>query len=86
MLKAIENTVLSRTDGVAGPLTIAVSVSGICEVSPSFVSVLNAMGVFLSYQVTERFRGKLIAERERTGPWDFNNIDETSIPVLQFDN
>ncbi|PXF44647.1 hypothetical protein BWQ96_05589 [Gracilariopsis chorda] len=86
VLKAIENTVLSRTDGVAGPLTIAVSVSGICEVSPSFVSVLNAMGLFLSYQVTERFREKLIAERERTGPWDFNKIDEASIPVLQFDN
>ncbi|PXF40072.1 hypothetical protein BWQ96_10223 [Gracilariopsis chorda] len=86
VLKVIENTVLLETDGVAGPLTVAVSVSGICEVSPSFFGVLKAMGLFLSYQVTDRFRGKLIAERERTGPWDFNNIDEASIPVPQFDN
>ncbi|PXF49648.1 hypothetical protein BWQ96_00526 [Gracilariopsis chorda] len=86
VVKAIENTFLSRTDGVAGPLTIAVSVSGICKVSPSFVSVHNAMGLFLSYQMTGGFRGNEIAEREHTGTGDFNNIDEASIPILKFDN
>ncbi|PXF48823.1 hypothetical protein BWQ96_01379 [Gracilariopsis chorda] len=44
------------------------------------------MGLFLSYQMTKRFCGKLTAERERTGPWDFNNIDKASIPVPQFYN
>lgn len=71
---------------MAGPLTVCLSVSGICEVTPSFVSALNAMGLFLSYTVTERYRQKLIAERERRGPWDFSIIGEDSIPVLQFDN
>lgn len=54
-LKVIEQMVLSRTNSVSGPLTISLSVSGICEVSPSFVSLLNAVGVFLSYTVTERY-------------------------------
>ena len=43
----------SRTNGVAGPLTISLSIAGICEVSPSFVSVFNDMGLFLSYRTTE---------------------------------
>lgn len=86
ILKVIEQLVLSRTNGVAGPLTISVSVSGSCEVTASFVSVLKSMGLFLSYTVTERYRQKLIAERERVGPWDFNLVDEVAVPVLQFDN
>lgn len=85
-LKVIEQTVLSRTKSISGPLTITISVSGICEVTPSFISVLNAMGVFLSYTSTERYRQKLIAERERCGPWQHTKFDEVIMPVLQFDN
>ena len=85
-LKVIGQIVLSRTNGVAGPLTITASVAGICEVSPSFVSVLNSMGLFLSYNVTERYRQGLIAARERDGPWKFSCTDKSAIPLLQFDN
>lgn len=85
-LKVIEQIVLSRSNGVAGPLTIRVPVSRICEVTPSFVSVLNAMGMFLSYNVTERYRQGLIAERERCGPCNLDTMDEDCIPMLQFDN
>ena len=85
-LKLIEQIVLSRTNGVAGPLTITTSVAGIFEVSPSFVSVLNSMGLFLSYNVTERYRQGLIAARERDGPWKFSCTDKSAIPLLQFDN
>ena len=66
-LKVIEQIVLSRTNSVAGPLTITTSLAGICEVSPSFVSVLNSMGLFLSYNVTERYRQGLIAARGEMG-------------------
>ncbi|PXF40886.1 hypothetical protein BWQ96_09379 [Gracilariopsis chorda] len=85
-LKIVEQLVLARTNGTPGPLTVSVSVSGICEVTLSFVSVLNSMGFFLSYTVTERYRQNLIAKRESQGPWDFNLLDEVAIPVLQFDN
>ena len=86
VLKVIEQMVLSRTNGVSGPLTVSTSISGICEVSPSYLSVLNAMGMFLSYNVTERYRQKLIAERERKGPWESSRLDPYALPTLQFDN
>ena len=86
VLKFMEQLVLSRTNGVSGPLTVTASVAGICEVSPSFVSVLNSMGVFMSYNVRERHRQRLIAARERSGPWILSCTDSSSIPLLQFDN
>ena len=78
--------VLSRTNGVAGPFTISISIAGICEISPSFVSVLNALGLFLSYNRTERYRQELIAQRERRGRWDVSEMDEVVIRTFQFDN
>ncbi|PXF48451.1 hypothetical protein BWQ96_01620 [Gracilariopsis chorda] len=59
-LKVIEQMVMSRTNSVSGPLTISLSVSGICE--------------------------RLIAERERDRPWDFNVVNDVAIPVLHFEN
>ena len=56
------------------------------EVSPSFVSVLDSMGLFMSYNVTERHRQRLIAFRERSGPWKLSCTDSSSILLLQFDN
>lgn len=55
---------ISRCQGIAGPPTISISVAEICEVSPSLVSVMNSMGLFLSYNRIERYRQELIAERE----------------------
>lgn len=85
-LKVIEQLVLSGTNGIAGPLTIIVSVSGICQVLLSFVSVLNAMDTFILYNVTERYRKRLMAERTRQSPWDFSMVVDVCIPVMQFDN
>lgn len=48
-LKIIEQTVYAKTSGIARPLTVSLSVTGSCEISPSFVSVLNAMGTVASY-------------------------------------
>lgn len=79
-------TVLSRTNGVSGPLTTYISIASICEVSPSFVSVLNSLGLFLSYTTTERYRQKFIAERERNGPWDSTVVDTKVLHLLQLDN
>lgn len=85
-LKIIEQMVLSRSNGVGGPFTISLSIAGICEVSTSFVSVHNAIGMFLSYSTTEKYRQELIAERERVGPWDATMMNEVVIPAFQFDN
>lgn len=86
VLKVIEQMLLSRTNGASGPLTVSTSIPGICEVSPSYVSVLNAMGIFLSYNVTDRYRKRLIAEKEWNGPWDSSLLDASALPTLQFDN
>ena len=86
VLRVIEQMVLSKTNGVSGLLTVSTSISGICEVSPSYLSVLNAMGMFLSYNFAERYRQKLIADRERKGPWDSSRFDPYALLTLQFDN
>ncbi|PXF49882.1 hypothetical protein BWQ96_00042 [Gracilariopsis chorda] len=85
-MKVIEQKALSRTGGVSGPLTITSSVSGKCKVSPSFVSVLNAIGLFLSYNVTERYRQSLTAEREWNACSDCSSMEERRLPVLEFDH
>ena len=85
-LKVIEQLVFSRSSGVSGPLTVAVFVSGVCEVTLSFSSVLNSMGILLSYNMTEKYRQRLIADRESQGPWDWEALDKEEIPVLQFYN
>lgn len=88
-LKVIEQLVFSRTNSTSGPLTICLSIAGIAEFSPSFVSVQNALGLSLSYNVTESYRLRLIAEREKAsrGAWDtVSFIDENTIPSCQFDN
>lgn len=86
VLKVVEQIVFSRTHSCAGPFTVCTSVAGINEISPSFVSVLNSIGVCLSYDTTERFRMKLIAEREKFGPWHSDNIDKSATVLCQFDN
>ena len=52
VLKVIEQMVLSRTNGVAGPFTISISIAGLWEVSPSFVSLLNALDLLVAYSRT----------------------------------
>lgn len=89
VLKVIEQVVFARTNSVAGPLTVCMSIAGIVEVSPSFVSVQNAMGLNLSYNTTEAWRLRLISEREKAarGAWEsVPYIDENAIPSCQFDN
>ena len=50
-LKVIEQLVFYWSSGVSGPLNVAVPVIVICEVTPSFVSLLNSMGIFLYYNM-----------------------------------
>lgn len=85
-LKVIEQLVFSRSSGVSGPLTAAVSVSVICEVTPSFVSVLHSMSIFLSYNMTEKYGQQLIADRERQCLWDWEVLNMAAVLALQFDN
>lgn len=54
-LKIIKQQVMSRTIGVAGPLLFSLSIAGNCGVSPSSVGAINAMGLFLSYETTEKY-------------------------------
>lgn len=70
-MKVIEQLIFSRSSGVSGPLTVLVSVRSICEVTPSFVSVLHSMTIFLSYNMTEKYGQRLIPDRQRQGPWDW---------------
>ena len=88
-LKILEQIIFSRTKSVPGPLTVCLSVAGIVELTPSFKSVENALGMTTSYCVTERYRLRLISEREKAarGAWeDVQFLDETVIPSCQFDN
>lgn len=88
-LKVIEQVVYSRTNGTSGPLTVCLSVARIIEVTPSFVSVLNALGLSVSYNKTERSRLSLIAERERLASraWKLlPGVNESAVPTAQFDN
>lgn len=47
---------------MAGLLTISLSIAGICEISLSFVSVGNAMRLFLPYRTIYNYRKRIIAE------------------------
>lgn len=44
------------------------------------------MGIVASYDTTDTYRQKLIAERERIGSWDVSRMDPVAIPMFQFDN
>ena len=79
-LKVIEQLVFYRSSGVSGPLIVAVPVSGICEVTPSFVSLLNSIGIFLYFNMTEKYRQQLIADRKRQGLWDWGHWMRQQFP------
>lgn len=88
-LKVIEQVVFARTHSIAGPLTVCLSISGIVELSPSFRSVENDLGLSLSYNKTEAYKLRSLSEREKgtRGAWEnVPGLGDMSIPTSQFDN
>ena len=85
----IEQLVFSRTNSILGPLTVSISVTGIIETSPSFLSMGNASGPSTPYNLTESYSVRLISERERSRRGAREHISflgEGSILCCHFDN
>ena len=87
VLKVVEQVVFSRTKSVTGPLTTTMSIAGILESTPSWTSVLNALGLVASHDTTERFKKKLVASREAAPRGAMEGTDLThGLLTVQIDN
>ena len=88
-LKVIEKYCFSRSRLSVGPLKMALSIAGILESTASWTSVLHSLGLVTSYDSTERFRKRLIAEREESAQGGFQNVNlhdrVVTVQIYNFD-
>lgn len=66
VLNVLEQVTLCRSRTSVGQLTTTLSIAGIVESSPSWTSLLHALGLATSYDSMDTFRKGLITEREES--------------------